>query len=444
MTYYLKSGAHRALARLVPVLGAGLVFAAGAAHAQATDAGKTVSNTFTLDYEVNNVAQPQITNSGGTPGNPDGPTIFTVDRLIDATVLQTNSPVDVAPGTLAADAALTFTVTNTGNDRQAYSFSIEDLTSQFDLIPGSLTIEYSIPAQPAFPAQGTTPAIAARPVQTGTLNLVPVGTTTALTQGSDFTPDIPAGASFTVTLSGNIPSDAQNAEFEDLVLVAETREPEFQSFEGASGTPGALTTGVNFENATGASNGDTNNATGAAQNVFADGAGTGADIAFNGRAADTGRFVIATPNLTGVKTVGVISTDGSGCSDFSSAPATDQFATSGACVEYIITVENLGADDPSGNPRPGDDVQATDIVIADTLAEELIFVAATTEDFAVTPAPSAGQPLPAANTSCDGTTSTCLVRYEGGAVAAPGNTGIPVGSGAEPTVARVRIRALVR
>lgn len=443
MTYSLKEGAYRALVRLVPVLGAGLVFAAGAAHAQATDAGRTVSNTFTLDYEVNNVQQPQITNSGGTPGNPDGPTIFTVDRLIDSTVLQTNSPQDVAPGTLAADATLTFNVSNTGNDRQAYSFSIEDLTTDFDLTPGSLTVSYTIPAQPAIPAQGTTPAIAARPEQTGTLNVVPVGTTTPLTQGTDFTPDIPAGTSFTVTISGNIPGDAQNAEFEDLVLVAEARDPEFLAFEGAA-TPGTLTTGVNFENATGASNGDVNDAVGVAQNVFSDGAGTGADIAFNGRSSDTGRFVISTPNLTGVKTVGVISTDGSGCSDFSNAPSATEFATSGACVEYIITVENLGADDPAGNPRPGDDVQATDIVIADTLAAELIFVAATTEDFAITPAPSAGQPLPAASTSCDGTAGTCLVRYEGGAVAAPGNTGIPVGSGAEPTVARVRIRALVK
>lgn len=438
-----KLGSRYILARLAPLIGAGLVFASGAAHAQATDAGRTVQNTFTLDYSVNSVPQEQITNTDGTPGDADGPTIFTVDRLVDVTVLATNSPQSVAPGTEAANATLSFTVTNTGNDRQAYSFSVEDLTATFNLVPGSLEIGYSIPAQPAFPASGTTPAIAARPATTGTLNEVPVGTTTALVQGTDVTPDIPAGTSFVVTISGDIPADAVNAEFEDLVLVAETRDPDLRAFEGAA-TAGTLTTGVNFENATGASNGDTNNAVGVAQNVFSDGAGPGVDIAFNGRGTDVGRFIIATPNVTGVKTVAVISTDGSNCSDFSTAPSTTEFSTSGSCVEYIITVENLGADDESGDPRPGDEVPATDIVITDILPAELTFVAAQAEDFAVTPAPSSGQPLPATSTSCDGTGSTCLVRYEGGAVAAPGNTGIPIGSGAEPTVARIRIRALVK
>ena len=98
----------------------------------------------------------------------------------------------------------------------------------------------------------------------------------------------------------------------------------------------------------------------------------------------------------------------------------------------MITVTNLGADDPSGNPIPGDDIPATAVVVADTLPAELIFVAATVEDFTGT-APTASPALPPANTVCNGT--NCEVRYENGVVAAPGNTA------GTPTVARVRIRA---
>ena len=57
------------------------VFTTGTAQAQNnfTPADTTVSNTFTLDYKVGGVDQPQIDSSAT-------PTIFTVDRLIDLTV----------------------------------------------------------------------------------------------------------------------------------------------------------------------------------------------------------------------------------------------------------------------------------------------------------------------------------------------------------------------
>ena len=68
------------------VMGLGVVIASmsGVAFAAGTDAGTTVSNTFTLDFSVGGVAQTQITNDGVGP-NP-APTSFTVDRRVDLTV----------------------------------------------------------------------------------------------------------------------------------------------------------------------------------------------------------------------------------------------------------------------------------------------------------------------------------------------------------------------
>ena len=404
--------------KLLSAMGAALALG-GMAHAQGTDAGRTVSNTFTLDYSVNDVSQPSITNAGGTPGDPDGPTIFTVDRLIDLTVAQTNSPQTVAPGTLAADAQLTFNVTNTGNDVQTYSFSLFDVAANddFNFVPGTEVITVNV--------GGTVSTVT--PVARGT------------TSTTQITPDIPAGTTFTVTVSGEIPITAVNADIEDLALVAETRDPSAFAFETGTPTAGDLTIGVNFEGASTI----TNDLVNAAQNVFADNDSDDApsfpsgniDEALNGVAHDVGRFIVATPNVTGEKTVGIISTDGSDCTDFNVAPSNTQFAIPGACVEYVITVTNLGADDPSGNPIPGDDIPATAVVVADTLPAELIFVAATVEDFTGT-APTASPALPPANTVCNGT--NCEVRYENGVVAAPGNTA------GTPTVARVRIRALLQ
>ena len=102
------------------------VFTTGTAQAQNnfTQAGTSVSNTFTLDYKVGGVDQPQI-DSTATP------TLFTVDRLVDLTVTS-NGDNTVAPG--ATDEELVFSVTNEGNDTQAYSLAIIEETATPDTI----------------------------------------------------------------------------------------------------------------------------------------------------------------------------------------------------------------------------------------------------------------------------------------------------------------------
>ena len=417
--------------KVLTVLGASLAFA-GLGHAQGTDAGRTVSNTFTLDYSVNSVPQTQITNEDGTPGDPDGPTEFTVDRLIDLTVIQTNSPQVVAPGTLAANAQLTFDVTNTGNDNQSYSFSLADIAANddFSFVPGTELITVSVPALP----DGT-------PATTFTLSPVALGTAST----TDVTPDIPAGVTFTVTVSGDIPAAAANADVDDIALVVETRDPVAHAFDPATPTAGDLTTGVNGPNGTGA----TNDLVNAAQNVFADDDSDSStslhpsgdiDEALNGVGHDVARLIIATPNVSGEKTVVVVATDATDpeCANFGFevTPSNTQFAVPGACVEYIITVQNTGAEDLDGNQITGAQVLATNIDVTDILPAELVFVAATAEDFTTAPTDSS---TAVAGALCDGAVGgNCVVSFTGGELAAPANATAP------PVEARIRIRAFIQ
>lgn len=419
MTDMLNRAVKSRSIKMLTALGAILAIA-GTANAQATDAGRTVSNTFTLDYSVNNTPQTQIDNTGGTPGDPDGPTVFTVDRLIDLTLVQTNSPQLVPPGASAnvdgagnligdpdtQSAVLSYQVTNTGNDTQAYSFDLTNAGSDFNAT--NLRVFYEDAAG----------------------NFVELSTVTA---GSgvttDLTEDIPAGESRNIFIVADIPVGVDNNDIDNVLLTAETRDPVNWAFEGqfttsfnpdgsvsttpvASPTPNATAGAPTVNNS-----GSANNLVGAAQNVFADGAGT-SDAAEDGLFSEVGQFIIAAPNLAGEKTVQVIATDGGAitCGDFSQGPvAGNQFTTSGACVEYTITVTNSGADDAAGNPLPAAQTLATGVDVVDILPPELIFQSAQAAGFTVAPAPDT---LPTLGTVCDGSAATCRVAFLGGELAA--------------------------
>lgn len=416
---------HRATSsrslKMVTALGAVMAMA-GVANAQGTEAGRTVSNTFTLDYSVNDTPQPVITNEGGTPGAPDGPTIFTVDRLIDLTLAQTNSPQLVAPGTLTlVDGAgnltpadptlqptvLSYTVTNTGNDTQAYSFDVASPTGTFAAT--NIRIFYE-DAAGNFVELAEVPAGSAGPV--------------------DVTEDIPAGESRNIFIVADIPVGAENNDFDDIILTAETRDPVNWAFEGQFTTgfnpDGSVNTTPVAAPAPNATAGETtgNDAGGAndlvneAQNVFADGAGD-TDAVADGLFSDTGQYIVAAPNLTGVKTAEIIATDGSAiaCGDFTVGPVSaNEFSTPGACVEYVITVTNNGADDAAGNPLPAAQTLATGIDVVDILPPELIFQSAQALGFTVAPTPD---PLPSAGAVCDGVAGgTCDVAFRDAELAA--------------------------
>ena len=77
------------------------VLSTGTAFAQNnfTAADTTVSNSFTLDYQVLGVDQPQIetNDDAGDATDDDAPTTFKVDRLVNVTVASSGDAT-VAPG----------------------------------------------------------------------------------------------------------------------------------------------------------------------------------------------------------------------------------------------------------------------------------------------------------------------------------------------------------
>ena len=343
-------------------------FAVGTASAQAanfTPANTSVENTFTLNYDVNGAGQPVITNDG--VGGNVGPTTFLVDRLIDLTVTNTGGNTIVAPGQV--NAVQTFTVTNDGNDDQAYTLDVLNTT-----ISG--TADEFNPANPATPApaeityqvNGAGPDITYDPANTATFPVL---------GPDDF---------ITVSVQQDIPAGIVDADEGQIVLVADTLNDD--------ATPLVLDT-------------DNNNDLAAVENVLADDFGTtaaqngGDDVNADGAHSALGTYVVAETEVDGVKTVDVFSEDGSNCSTPTATAATGvQYAIPGACVEYLITVTNSD-----------EDRAATAINVQDILPAELEYQAAFVQpggDFTGTPSVTA----PAtAGTDC--AAGACVVGLTG-------------------------------
>jgi len=350
------------------LLGASVIslFAAEAAFAAGTAAGTNVQNTFTLDYDVGGTAQPQIdTGVGGS----NTPTEFTVDRLVDLTVAS-NGNANVAPG--AQDQTLEFTLTNVGNDTQAYNFVlVNEAGDQFDTTGLNITY-YAEDGNGLCEASDLT------------------GTPNAYTPGSGAASiDVAADSILCVVVDGDIPAVQVDTDQSDVSLVADTLGP----IAGPSA-------GVAVVADTGG-----NTLTGAAENVLADGTGTGNEIANEGDHSDTGSYIIESPDLTATKAVTIFTEDGSGCATIPGTPGgAPQYSIPGACIEYVITVDNNGAT-----------AAATAIAISDILPDELRFINAQQAGFT-----GASLSSPATNTLCDSAPGACTVSLTGGTLAAAG------------------------
>jgi len=299
------------------------------AFAGGTAAGTNVENTFTLNYNVTGTPQPPITNT-------DTPTEFTVDRLIDLTVAS-NGDTNVAPG--ATDQELVFSVTNNGNDVQAYDFTlINETGDNFDT--STLNITYYLDDGDGVFEPGA---------DDGAGELYTPGSGVASS-------DLLADAIIWVVVDGDIPAAQIDTDTSDISLVADTLQP---TTGGAPGTVVIADVG-------------TNTLTGPAENVLADGSGsTATDLDFQGDHSATGTYIVASADLTAVKAVDVFTQDGSGCETIPGTPGVgDQYSIPGACVEYVITATNNGATEA-----------ATAIVITDILPGDLIFVNADPNGF---------------------------------------------------------------
>ena len=366
---------------LAPRIGLALAlclgFAGGAyANNDQTAAGSTVSNTFTLNYEVSNTAQPEISNA-------TTPTEFIVDRRVDLVLTATNSPSLTTPG---ATSVLTFELVNDGNDFAAYSFSIADLdtgSGTFDATP--VTISYVIDTDNNGTLETGTD---------GTFQTIVQTATNANAGAADVTADVEKGQKVFVQVSGTIPAGTADNDTDQITLIAQVRNPSAFINE-VSGSAGAITVGDS----------GSNNPLGAAQNVLADGTGVaGTDADRDGLFAANGVFDVESPDLTAAKEVRVMAEpDLSGpitnCDSIAS-PVANAKAVPGACVEYTITVENTG-----------DSVAASNLVISDTLPAEVSFVSATLSpnfgDDPTDPAtgPTLTFPTNATDSNCDGSTN---------------------------------------
>lgn len=348
----------------------------GAAHAQLstdpapTAAGRSVTNDFTLTYDVGTVTQPPVTNSGNPPAT------FTVDRVVNLDVALSNGVggyLDVAPN--QQDAELIFTVTNLGNDRQAYDldllantptpddFDVANLTvflirddDNSGTIDGSDTrVEYTFNNGAIVPADFDG------------------------TAGTFF--DIEPGETFQVVVQGDIPVTQVDGEEAPYTLIANTLYAE-DSLDNATDAA----TGPDL-NLTQISTGSTANTEGGpVDNALTDPDGP-QDAAADGSDSDAGIFRVAAPDVNAVKTVAVLS-DGSGTFDCESDATpgtlpTDQLFIPGACVEYTITVTNAGSE------------FASNIDVIDVLPAGLIFEATTLSGWTSTGTPPTGvTPVP--------------------------------------------------
>lgn len=360
------------------LLGSAAIFlaSAGTAFAGGTDAETTVSNTFTLDYKVSTVSQTQIDNTAA-------PTEFTVDRLVDLTVASSGDT-NVAPGAQNQD--LVFSLTNDGNDTQAYDLSFVNEGSD-DFSATSVSILYYIDdGDNAYEPDGDDGS--------------------AITYNGTETPDLLKDRRLWVVLQSNIPASLDDADVDNISLVADTLEP---STSGDAGDPVVADANA------------VNSMTGDAENVLADGSGTSNEAANAGDHSATAAYVVASADIAATKAVTVFSEDGTGCATIpGTPPAGEQYAIPGSCVEYTITINNTGGTD------------ATDLIVNDILPSDIEFVAATTTGFTgggfATPA------LPAANTDCTG--GACEINFAGATLAN--------GSVGTPTTGVVTIRALVK
>ncbi len=339
---------------------------AGSALAAGTSAGTSVSNHFTLDYQVSGVSQTQIDTSGT-------PTLFTVDRKVDVTVA-TAVNASVSPGETGAE--LVYGVQNTGNDNTAYRLSIKDVgTDTFDI--GTYTARYYADAG----ADGIfTPGVD------------DAGAGAAYTLGAGVTADVAPDAKIWVVISGDVPGAVTNGQTDDVILIADSYYPTASLDAGYTQTAGTNITQAGA-----------NAMTGEADSVLADAAGTAGapeDVANDGAHSATATYTVSAASLTASKTVAVVATNPTAC-------ATDAisggFATPGACVEYVISAANAGTASAT----------ATNVAISDVLPDEVQFVAAAQSGFSV--AGTLATPAGACTTSCTvGLTGASL---------APGATG---------------------
>jgi uncharacterized repeat protein (TIGR01451 family) len=305
-----------AIRQMKTVLGAAVLLSSLAyvqvASAVGTDAGTTVGNRATVNYNVGTVPQTPIESSPGGNSNPGvgngANTNFVVDNRINfnVTELSGNATI-VSPG--QAGVVTAFRVTNTGN-----------ATEGFQLLPTNLA---------GGAVFGNTDNTDVTIVQAFVDNPGAGGTADVYDAAFDTAPNINTlaeDANVVVFIVANVPLTVTNGQFANVRLQAQAAVP---------GTNGAT---LEVETTTGD--------TGGIDIVFGD---AGRDAI---QTADD-QYAVQSAALTIMKTSAVISDPFNG--------TTNQVAIPGAVMEYIVSIANTGT------------VAAGSVRLSDTLDANLTF-----------------------------------------------------------------------
>lgn len=270
-----------------------LLFGAQSALAIGTASNVDITNTATLEYEVDGTAQVDIVSNETT---------FKVDKLVNLTVVAQSGNTSVVPN--QDDATVVFTLTNTGNDVQDFLISIEQgvdgSDDDFDVSGYELYLDMN--GNSTYES-GTDAALA--------------------TSGSDRYIDELSAASgsnaVTILVVSTIPGDAVDDETSDIILQATAR-----AGEGASALGAALSQTSGADTAT------------AVDTVFGDTAGDYTDdVNRDADHSDTATYLVATADISVVKTHEVIR------DPFNLG--TNPKRIPGAYVRYTLTITNDSA-----------------------------------------------------------------------------------------------------
>ena len=295
------------------------LFFTGGAWAQGTRSDTDINNTAIISYSVNSVSQDDIESSpsgNSTPGAGNGtPTVFKVDNVVRVVVANTT---DTAVAPDQTNAAIAFTVTNTGNTTQGYSVNVISGTTNISMTDVRIFLDVNNDGlwDSGDQEYGSGDYI-------GDLN--PNGTI-----GTD---DV-----LHMLIVANAPNASQAADGEhDTYWLEVTTLP-----EGGGAAVAETRTGQDDDPT-------------AVDIVFgdaADDAGGSIDGEHNGRHADSGDFYVARATLSVTKTSRVVE-------DPILGESPNAKAIPGARVTYTITISNTGG-------TAADSVGVTDGIPADT------------------------------------------------------------------------------
>lgn len=338
------------------------------AIAAGTDPGVTISNTATIDYEVNGAGQPTETSNAAD---------FLVDRRVDFTVTRLGSaltPTDVGDTGVFLD----FLVSNVSNGTLDFNLAFAQLITADgdihavgtadtgtttggggdDVDMNNVTISVSAAADTVFgSADGPDPAFG----------------------GPTSIDDLAEDSSIRVRLYADTPGDLANLDIAGLRLLATAAAP------NAVPLPGDPAEGVNLVEDTGAEN------PAEVDNVFAN--ASGADASNNATESERDGFIVSSADLTVAKAA-VVTDDGFGTA------APNAKAIPGATVEYSITLDNTtGAVDVT-NLSISDTIQVAEVALVELVAGEAT----------ITLTPSVGAPTTcvAETNGTDGNTDGCV------------------------------------